>query len=88
MRVRKFKPMYFLDWNRELQPLSICVTDCPANNPDLNSLTLLDMGLDNFNLTTNLVPQWAGQIGALTILNSVVFNGWTAQNSLFFIFFL
>jgi hypothetical protein len=22
-RVRKFEPMYFLDWNREFQPLSI-----------------------------------------------------------------
>jgi hypothetical protein len=25
-RVRKFDPMYFLDWNSEFQLLSICVT--------------------------------------------------------------
>jgi hypothetical protein len=25
-RVRKFDLMYFLDWNSEFQPLSICVT--------------------------------------------------------------
>jgi hypothetical protein len=38
-RVRKFELMNFFDWNREFQPLSICVTTLRlAKSADMTSM--------------------------------------------------
>jgi hypothetical protein len=45
------------------------------------SITILERGFDDVNLSTTEVTRWAGQVGASFLSASVSYNGWAALDS-------